>query len=337
MANVLLLTAFDVLVAGLLATVFSAPLATVFSASLAAGFLAGAAAFFGAAVFFTVVVAFLAGVPAFGAATLVDAFLAGAAAAVLRPAVFVSALAFDAGSGIAAATPPAFGFQPSRFNLPTTAFLLMPRRLPISAVDNPLTVNAFNFFNVALSQPLLILYQPLLYILWYNSSIVPNRKARGKNMIWQIFFIILLAVALWCAWKISVADLHRRIIPDAYLWPLFLIGLLITNWWPWIVGPRMAATSAVFGYALAAGIGFIFDVIRRRTNPDAETPIGLGDIKLIATGGLWLGIQGLGLALIVACITGGAWARAKHQRYIPFAPFFVAGAILSLITMAFLL
>ena len=329
MANVLLLTAFDVLVAGLLATVFSA--------SLVAGFLAGAAAFFGAAVFFTVVVTFLAGVPAFGAATLADAFLAGAAAAVLRPAVFVSALAFDAGSGIAAATPPAFGFQPSRFNLPTTAFLLMPRRLPISAVDNPLTVNAFNFFNVALSQPLLILYQPLLYILWYNSSIVPNRKARGKNMIWQIFFIILLAVALWCAWKISVADLRRRIIPDAYLWPLFLIGLLITNWWPWIISPRMAATSAVFGYALAAGIGFIFDVIRRRTNPNAETPIGLGDIKLIATGGLWLGIQGLGLALIVACITGGAWARAKHQRYIPFAPFFVVGAILSLITMAFLL
>lgn len=329
MANVLLLTAFDVLVAGLLATVFSAP--------LAAGFLAGAAAFFGAAVFFTVVVAFLAGVPAFGAATLADAFLSGAADAVLRPAVFVSALAFDAGSGIAAATPPAFGFQPSRFNLPTTAFLLMPRRLPISAVDNPLTVNAFNFFNVALSQPLLILYQPLLYILWYNSSIVPNRKARGKNMIWQIFFIILIAVALWCAWKISVADLRRRIIPDAYLWPLFLIGLLITNWWPWIIGPRMAATSAVFGYALAAGVGFIFDVIRRRTNPNAETPIGLGDIKLIATGGLWLGIQGLGLALIVACITGGAWARAKHQRYIPFAPFFVVGAILSLITMAFLL
>lgn len=329
MANVLLLTAFDVLVAGLLATVFSA--------SLAAGFLAGAAAFFGAVVFFTGVVAFLAGVPAFGAATLADAFLAGAAAAVLRPDVFVLALAFDAGSGIAAATPPAFGFQPSRFNLPTTAFLLMPRRLPISAVDNPLTVNAFNFFNVALSQPLLILYQPLLYILWYNSSIVPNRKARGKNMIWQIFFIILLAVALWCAWKISVADLRRRIIPDAYLWPLFLIGLLITNWWPWIISPCMAATSAVFGYALAAGIGFIFDVIRRRTNPNAETPIGLGDIKLIATGGLWLGIQGLGLALIVACITGGAWARAKHQRYIPFAPFFVVGAILSLITMAFLL
>lgn len=329
MANVLLLTAFDVLVAGLLATVFSAP--------LAAGFLAGAAAFFGAAVFFTVVVAFLAGVPALGAAPLGDAFLAGAAAAVLRPDVFVLALAFDAGSGIAAATPPAFGFQPSRFNLPTTAFLLMPRRLPISAVDNPLPVNAFNFFNVALSQPLLILYQPLLYILWYNSSIVPNRKARGKNMIWQIFFIILLAVALWCAYQISVADLRRRIIPDAYLWPLFLIGLLITNWWPWIIGPRMAATSAVFGYALAAGVGFIFDVIRRRTNPDAETPIGLGDIKLIATGGLWLGIQGLGLALIVACITGGAWARAKHQRYIPFAPFFVVGAILSLITIAFLL
>ncbi len=337
MASVLLLTALDALGAG-------ATLVAGFSATLAAGFFGAAVVFFaGAAVAFFAAagVTFFAGALAFGAVALVAVFLAGAAvvffAAAFGAAGLAVLVAFGAGSGVVVATPPAFGFQPSRFNLPTTAFLLMPRRLPISAVDNPLPVNAFNFFNVALSQPLLILYQPLLYILWYNSSIVPNRKARGKNMIWQIFFIILLAVALWCAWKISVADLRRRIIPDAYLWPLFLIGLLITNWWPWIIGPRMAATSAVFGYALAAGIGFIFDVIRRRTNPDAETPIGLGDIKLIATGGLWLGIQGLGLALIVACITGGAWARAKHQRYIPFAPFFVVGAILSLITMAFLL
>lgn len=336
MASVLLLTALDALGAG-------ATLVAGFSATLAAGFFGAAAAFLaGAAVAFFAAagVTFFAGALAFGAVALVAVFLAGAAvvffAVAFGAAALVVLVAFGAGSG-AAATPPAFGFHPSRFNLPTTAFLLMPRRLPISAVDNPLPVNAFNFFNVALSQPLLILYQPLLYILWYNSSIVPNRKARGKNMIWQIFFIILLAVALWCAYQISVADLRRRIIPDAYLWPLFLIGLLITNWWPWIIGPRMAATSAVFGYALAAGVGFIFDVIRRRTNPDAETPIGLGDIKLIATGGLWLGVQGLGLALIVACITGGAWARARHQRYIPFAPFFVAGAILSLITMAFLL
>lgn len=161
MASVLLLTALDALGAG-------ATFAAGFSAALVVGFFGVVTAFFGAAAFFGVAgVTFFADALTFGAVALAAVFLAGAAvvffAAAFGAAAFAVLVAFGAGSG-AAATPPAFGFQPSRFNLPTTAFLLMPRRLPISAVDNPLPVNAFNFFNVALSQPLLILYQPLLYI-----------------------------------------------------------------------------------------------------------------------------------------------------------------------------
>lgn len=157
-------------------------------------------------------------------------------------------------------------------------------------------------------------------------------------MFWQIFFIVLLALALWCAWRISVADLRRRIIPDAYLWPLLLIGALIVTWSPfWPIGPYNATVGAAFGYALAAIVGFVFDWIRRRKNPDADTPIGMGDIKLIATGGIWMGPQGLGLALVLACIGGAIWSLARRKRYIPFAPFFIGGAILSLIAMAFLI
>lgn len=78
-------------------------------------------------------------------------------------AVFVGLVgafgAFFAGATLSGVAP-LFAFQPKRFNLPTTAFLLIPRRLPISAVDRPLPVNAFNFRNVALSQPLLILQNP---------------------------------------------------------------------------------------------------------------------------------------------------------------------------------
>lgn len=157
-------------------------------------------------------------------------------------------------------------------------------------------------------------------------------------MFWQIFFIVLLALALWCAWRISVADLRRRIIPDAYLWPLLLIGALIVTWSPfWPIGPYTATVGAAFGYALAAIVGFVFDWVRRRKNPNADTPIGMGDIKLIATGGIWMGPQGLGLALVLACIGGAIWSLARRKRYIPFAPFFIGGAILSLIAMAFLI
>ncbi len=157
-------------------------------------------------------------------------------------------------------------------------------------------------------------------------------------MIYYIFFIALLITAIWCAWNISVADLRRRIIPDVYLWPLMLIGLIFATWSPvWHIGPRLAVVGAAFGYAMAAIIGFIYDTRMRKKNPDAIAPIGMGDIKLIATGGIWLGLTGLSVALIIACISGGIWARYKKQKYIPFAPFFIIGGILALIGLWFLL
>lgn len=157
-------------------------------------------------------------------------------------------------------------------------------------------------------------------------------------MIFYLFLAILFAAAIGCAIAISVADFRRRIIPDAYLVPLFLIGLLITNIMPnWVCSPKTAAIGAFVGYTLGAATGFIFDFIRRRHNPDADTPIGMGDIKLLATGGLWLGLNGLAIALVLSCVFGGIWAQVRKQRFIPFAPFFVAGSILSLIIVAFLL
>lgn len=156
-------------------------------------------------------------------------------------------------------------------------------------------------------------------------------------MIFYIFFIFLLACALTCAVLISVADFRRRIIPDAYLFPLMLIGLILIVFFGFPIGIRGAVIGATFGYTMSAVIGFIFDYFIRRKNPDVTPPIGMGDIKLIGVGGLWLGTYGLAIALIIACVTGGIWARYKNQKYIPFAPFFLTGGILSLITKLFLL
>lgn len=156
-------------------------------------------------------------------------------------------------------------------------------------------------------------------------------------MIFNIFFILLLIGAIACALLISVADFRRRIIPDAYLFPLMLIGLILIVFFGFPVGIRDAVIGATFGYTMSAIIGFAFDYFIRRRTPDAIPPIGMGDIKLIGVGGLWLGTSGLSMALIVACITGAIWARAKKQKFIPFAPFFLLGGILSLISTAILL
>ena len=157
-------------------------------------------------------------------------------------------------------------------------------------------------------------------------------------MIFYLFLTLLFAGAIGCAIAISVADFRRRIIPDAYLMPLFLIGLLVVNISPWwICTPSISAIGAFIGYLLGAVTGFVFDIVRGRKNPASDAPIGMGDIKLLATGGLWLGPNGLAIALVLSCIFGGIWGMAKKQQFIPFAPFFVMGAILSLIARAFLL
>lgn len=153
----------------------------------------------------------------------------------------------------------------------------------------------------------------------------------------QIFFIFLLLCALFCAFHISRSDFRRRIIPDVYLFPLMLTGLILISFYNWPIDISGATIGATFGYFISAFTGFLFDSYLRKHNPDAVAPIGMGDIKLIGIGGLWLGTTGLSIALIIACLTGGLWARIKHQRYIPFAPFFILGGILSLIGVTFLL
>ena len=290
-----------------------------FFTTLAAGFFA-TAFFAGALVLDTTLGAVVFLGVAFGVA-----FFVGAAVVFL--AVFVAA--DDA---------LAFAFHPKRFNLPTTAFFDNPNRLPISDVDNPLPTKAFNFFNVALSQPLLILQNPCYNLLCNKCITVSIRKAREKNMIFYLFLALLFTGAIGCAIAISVADFRRRIIPDAYLLPLFMIGLVVVNFMPgWICTPRTSAIGGMIGYVMGAGVGFVFDIIRRRHDPHAESPIGMGDIKLLATGGVWLGPNGLAIAMVASCIFGCIWARLKHQQFIPFAPFFVAGAILALIASVFLL
>ena len=152
-------------------------------------------------------------------------------------------------------------------------------------------------------------------------------------MIYNIFFIVLLAVAAICAWRICVADWRRRIIPDAYLFPLLLIGLIITHFFPWPTSPADGVIAAIFGYALAACVGFIFDVRQRHQNKSnvAPAPIGMGDIKLMAAGGVMLGAGGIWLAFCLALLPAGGYSllllkKGKGKKAVfALGPFLCAG------------
>ncbi len=154
-------------------------------------------------------------------------------------------------------------------------------------------------------------------------------------MIFYIFFCLLLIGAVFCAYRMSVADLRRRIIPDFYLFPFMFAGLLITTFFPWPITVADSVVGGAMGYCLGLIVGFIFEKLKR--GDDKYPPIGMGDIKLLGAGGIWLGTIGLAIAMIISCVLALVWAVRKKQKYVPFAPFFLIGGFLSLIMIQFLI
>lgn len=153
-------------------------------------------------------------------------------------------------------------------------------------------------------------------------------------MIYYIFFSFVLIGAIFCAYRMATADFQRRIIPDAYLFPFLFAGLLTASFFPWPITIGDSVVGGAFGYCLGLIVGFIFE---HATKKQKYPPIGMGDIKLLGAGGIWLGTVGLSIALIISCVLATIWNWRHHEKYIPFAPFFLLGGFLALIIMQFLL
>ena len=149
-----------------------------------------------------------------------------------------------------------------------------------------------------------------------------------------IFFYMVLVGALFCAYRIATTDFRRRIIPDVYLFPFLFAGLLTTTFFPWPITVADSVVGGATGYCLGLIIGFIFEHFHKE---EKYPPIGMGDIKLLGAGGIWLGTIGLSIAMVIACILSFIWGRRNNEKYIPFAPFFLIGGFLSLIIIQFLI
>ncbi len=109
----------------------------------------------------------------------------------------------------------------------------------------------------------------------------------GTRLEWMIS--IGLGVSLL---GLSWIDLDRYLLPDLLTLPLLLAGLthsVLIRGAIW-----QALAGAVIGYILIAGLAAFW---RRRFGREG---IGLGDAKLLAAGGAWLGGYALPLILLVA-------------------------------------
>lgn len=132
-----------------------------------------------------------------------------------------------------------------------------------------------------------------------------------------VFVSVLLAV--------TVTDLERRIIPNKVLLVGAVAAVAIAAFGdPGSLPERAIAAAAAGGLLLAAALAY-------------PRGMGLGDVKLAATMGLFLG-RGVGPALLIALLAGsvvGIAMIARHgaaarKRAIPFGPFLALGGVVAL-------
>jgi leader peptidase (prepilin peptidase)/N-methyltransferase len=115
---------------------------------------------------------------------------------------------------------------------------------------------------------------------------------------------LLATVALgWTLALLGCIDVLAFRLPDVITLPLMVAGLLL--------GPGLLGTpiedhliGAVAGYGVIALLGWVFARLR------GQDGIGLGDAKLLACAGAWLGWRPLPNLVLIAAAGGLIWVAA---------------------------
>ncbi len=140
-------------------------------------------------------------------------------------------------------------------------------------------------------------------------------------------WLIIPSLALFIALALVVLfDAVYFIIPDRLVGALFAFGAIT------LLGaePQEAlahGAAAVFGYGAFYLVAALYERLR------GEAGLGLGDAKLFAAAGLWLGFDGLASCLLVAVASAAlsgflAWragALQSARQAIPFGPHLALG------------
>jgi leader peptidase (prepilin peptidase)/N-methyltransferase len=140
------------------------------------------------------------------------------------------------------------------------------------------------------------------------------------------------AAALFCCLMIALCliDLEHLILPDRLTLPGIAVGLALQHWLPW-GGLRGAIAGAVLGAAVLLAIWAAWYLVRH------EEGMGLGDVKMLALIGAFLGWQATLVALFVASFAGAAtglvlvWRGGAGMRSkLPFGSFLALGGVVAL-------
>ncbi len=126
----------------------------------------------------------------------------------------------------------------------------------------------------------------------------------------------------WALLTLAWIDAVSLRLPDVLTLPLILAGLAEAAWLdPDALTGR--AFGAACGYTALWLLAWAYRGLRKREG------LGLGDAKLLAAGGAWVGVWLLGDVVLAAALAGLAWAlrrgRPDPAARLPFGPFLAGG------------
>jgi leader peptidase (prepilin peptidase) / N-methyltransferase len=126
---------------------------------------------------------------------------------------------------------------------------------------------------------------------------------------------------------LSAIDLKTFRLPDAITLPLAAAGLILSAVLGWEPSVLWRCLAAAGGYAFIWGVNEVYRRLRGRAG------MGLGDAKLFAAAGAWLGFEGMSSVLLYGCLGALLFVAIKNisgqkmqmQDALPFGPFLSAG------------
>ena len=143
-----------------------------------------------------------------------------------------------------------------------------------------------------------------------------------------VFLLALLAAAL--------IDGDTRLLPDEVTLPLLWLGLGAA----WAFAERPALADAVIG--AATGYLVLWSIYHAFRLVTGKEGMGHGDFKMLAALGAWFGWQALPALVLIASVSGLAFALARRLRHgppppddplaaaMPFGPFLATGGCVTL-------
>lgn len=143
----------------------------------------------------------------------------------------------------------------------------------------------------------------------------------------QLVYIPLCSVFI----VIAFIDLEHYLIPDRLTYPFILLGLLVS-----LLRGGITPANSIAG--MLVGGGFIYLLVVVSPYLFGKEGMGLGDVKLVALIGTYLGwkmtIIGLFISSVLGSIVGICLILLKkkgRRDYIPFGPYLVMGAVVMLL------